>query len=48
MFIQKPSPMENTDWLDWTASILAFGLLLGGFLMMFTSIWTSQRKKGKL
>ena len=37
--------MENTDWLDAIAALLAFSLLIGGFLMMFTTIWVKRRRK---
>ncbi len=37
--------MEINDWLDWTGGGLAFGLLISSFLMMFLTIWFSQRKK---
>ncbi len=36
--------MENTDWLDWIGGMLAFGLLISSFLMMFFTIWFNQRK----
>jgi hypothetical protein len=37
--------MEDADLIDWTGSGLAFGLLISSFLMMFFTIWFSQRKK---
>jgi hypothetical protein len=37
--------MENTDWLDWIGGVLAFGLLISGFLLLFVTIWANQRKK---
>jgi hypothetical protein len=37
--------MENTDWENLIAGILAISLLLGGMLMMFTTIWTTKDRR---
>uniref|UniRef100_B8HYQ5 Uncharacterized protein n=1 Tax=Cyanothece sp. (strain PCC 7425 / ATCC 29141) TaxID=395961 RepID=B8HYQ5_CYAP4 len=36
--------MENLDWANLIAGGLAIFLLLGGMLMMFTTIWTTKGK----
>jgi hypothetical protein len=41
--------MQDLDWstVDWanlTAGGLAIALLLGGMLMMFTTVWTTKKR----
>lgn len=38
-------PMENTASLDLIAGGLAIAIIIGGFLMMFTSVFTTKAKK---
>jgi hypothetical protein len=37
--------MENIDWMNLSAATLAIAILIGGMLMMFTSVWTTKGKK---
>jgi hypothetical protein len=37
--------MENTNTLDLITGGLAIAILIGAFLMMFTTIWTSPNRK---
>lgn len=37
--------MENTQTLDLIAGGLAIAFLIGGFLMMFTTIFTTKKKQ---
>ncbi len=39
--------MEGTDWASLIAGGLAITILIGGMLMMFTTLWTSKSVKGK-
>jgi hypothetical protein len=39
--------MENIEWLNVVAGGLALTLLLGGMLMMFTTIWTTKGTNNK-
>jgi hypothetical protein len=39
--------MENTDWANVIAGGLAIAILIGGMLMMFTTLWTSKAVKSK-
>jgi hypothetical protein len=36
--------MDNTNVLDWVTGGLAIALLLGGMLMMFTTVFTTKKK----
>jgi hypothetical protein len=35
--------MDNTNVLDWATGGLAIAILLGGMLMMFTTIFTTKK-----
>ncbi|WP_277878047.1 hypothetical protein [Leptolyngbya sp. FACHB-261] len=37
--------MENVDWQSVTAGGLAVAILLGGMLMMFSNVWTMDKKQ---
>jgi hypothetical protein len=39
--------MEGTDWASVVAGGLAITILIGGMLMMFTTLWTSKSRKGQ-
>ncbi|WP_255362681.1 MULTISPECIES: hypothetical protein [unclassified Anabaena] len=39
------SLMENQNLLDWVTGGLAAIILVGGMLMMFTTIFTTKRQK---
>ncbi len=36
--------MDNQNLLDWITGGLALTILIGGFLMMFTTIFTTKNK----
>jgi hypothetical protein len=36
--------MENIDWTTAIPAGAAIAIFLGGFLMMFTGIWTSRKR----
>jgi len=37
--------METTDWQNLIAGSLAIAVIIGAFLMMFTNVWTTKKKK---
>jgi hypothetical protein len=36
--------MENIDWINVGFGGAAIAIVVGGFLMMFTSVWTTKKK----
>lgn len=37
--------METPEWINWVAGGLGISILVGGFLMMFTTVWTTKRDR---
>ncbi len=37
--------MENSNTLDLVTGLLALAIVLGGFLMMFTTVFTTKKRK---
>ncbi len=37
--------MENSNTLDVVTGLLAIAILLGGFLMMFTTVFTTKKRR---
>ncbi len=35
--------METPEWINWVAGGIGISILIGGFLMMFTTVWTTKR-----
>lgn len=34
--------MDIPEWINWVVGGIGIGILIGGFLMMFTTVWTRK------